>query len=159
MPQQGYIAHFTEFNYPPQQAGELLDEADFVGIREDADSILKMFKAFAGVTAGEDVQLAAQGVVLRTVQPNGYDGIWVMVRVNLIDVTTGGGLLEGLLNGELVYLSNTEPGHCQIEAPATVGELLQVVGTAFYDKKSPPRAGDLAGGYFVHIEQPSVVPA
>jgi hypothetical protein len=148
----GRPSNFTDKVYPPQQMGEDVTAGDLVGIREDVvDGVRRVFKAFAGVTAGDNVQCEALGVVMKDMFKGAYDGIWQWVRINGIDAVTGGGPLEDIVSGDKVYLSDTTPGLMMLDAPVGAGKLKQVVGNAYYDKKRDPRAGDLAGGIVVFI--------
>lgn len=151
MAKNGNIANFTDDDYPVQQAGEDLEESDLVGIRDDADGIRKMFKAFAGVTGGGNTQLAAIGVVLKSIPEGGYDGIWPLVRIN--GINTASGALASIESGDPVYLSDATPGKMTKTAPAGVGELVQLVGRAYYDKRRDPKVGDFAGAIRVDIHE------
>lgn len=157
--QNGSIGSWLDGSIPGSEFGEDVDGGDFVGFRTDADSRVVLFKAFAGVTAGQNRQCPAVGVAgsqlskYRTdaVRPNKWR---IMLPVPLpTDMT-------GAVPGDKGYLSVTNPGGIQAGAPSTTGELVQVLGTFYWEgsRDTGINPGEEANAFLVDVENATVVP-
>ena len=160
MGQNGKVHSFLGKGFPGQEAGEALQNADFVGLRDDADSRRVLFKAYAGVTGGGKTQCAAIGVVAMDA-PKGYDALAAIPegwRIMLPYPLEGD--LEGGRAGDKVYLSNTVTGAIQLVAPDAAGELVQEVGTLYWEgsRVTGTNPDEDANSLRVSVKPASVVP-
>lgn len=129
--QNGYKTNSIDPSFPHQEVGEDVLEMDLCGQRADATSRIVWFKAFAGVSAGPNVKLAASGIAPMDKKKGGTLAFAPWLRG--ATPTPLPANMTGLKPGMKLYLSVTTPGSVQITKPVTVGQLVQEVGEAFWE--------------------------
>lgn len=162
MGQNGTLTSVLDGSYPGQQMGEAVAEGDFIGQRAAADSNsvtrTRWLKAFAGVTGGGNTQLEARAVAGMDMTADAYDAVrpnkWRMALPATLPAA-----LSGLLPGEPVYLSTATPGAIQRTKPSVTGQLVQIVGYAYWwgERDTGINAAETANSILVSIQPATVV--
>lgn len=158
MGQNGYLTEPMDGSIPNCEFGEDVSEADLVGFKDDAGGRRVLFKALA---AAGGTQVAAIGIAPKDKKAGlTFDAVrrnrWRIALPSPLPAA-----LTGLQPGDPVYLSPTTGGAMTKTKPTTAGQLVQIVGWAYYtsdERRGMPASAD-ANGVLVDIQPGTVVGA